>query len=133
MAALLQLLPLLLCLCLLLVCLLQSRNELAEQHVRVVELEAALINQPPVPARRRRLLGSQRVANRLLRRQEAVSGGKRRLVKPRRIAWITLATGKTWAKQAVSYMESAQQHLCAGSKVSAHCYRPDPSVFHRLA
>ena len=85
----LQLLPLLICICLLL-CLLLSRNELAEQRARVIELEAALTNQLPVPAHRRRLLGSQRVANRLLRREEAASGGKLRLLKPRRIAWITL-------------------------------------------
>ena len=52
----LQLLPLLICICLLL-CLLLSRNELAEQRTRVIELEAALTNQLPVPAHRRRLLG----------------------------------------------------------------------------
>jgi hypothetical protein len=84
----------------------------------------------------RHLLGSSRIENRLLRAKGANSGGKLGLVKRTKIAWVTLATGKTWAKQAVHWMHSSQSRFCAGSKSEVydvyHMVMTDPPSYQEF-
>jgi hypothetical protein len=87
-------------------------------------LGVPIVGMLPEMRKHSHLLGSSRVKNRLLRAKRANSGGNLGLVKRTKIAWITLATGKAWARQAVHWMHSSQTRFCAGHKVGIHRLSP---------